>query len=248
MKKGRHLGFGRALESSALLFAPRLTVSSLLLTPHPLGLTLLFLLLFPSRRPPFKLLTNWGHRTTFPTIPRAGRPQWGFPWAAVVINVANPRFRGRDELLSTSSLRCPFSPPPGENQCWVKTPLRRDIHSGERSGYPLPPRASAPVGFPGGLGVSLVDDRSASCYPCCCDHDFWQQRPRRRPPPVPRFPPWVRPGLSLLSLREFPAPRAWHPSLGRGWALRGRTSAGVPSRGPSGMEGALLVMWGGGLA
>lgn len=113
MKKGRHLGFGRALESSALLFAPRLTVSSLLLTPRPLGLTLPFLLLFPSRRPPFKLLTSGGHRTTFPTIPRAGRHQWGFPWAAVVINVeSNLRFRGRDELLSTSSLRCPFSPPP----------------------------------------------------------------------------------------------------------------------------------------
>lgn len=48
------------------------------------------------------------------------------------------------------------------------------------------------------------------------------------------------PSSSRLHLAQRPGP-------GRCWALRGGTSAGAPSLGPSGTEEALLVMWGGNL-
>jgi len=58
---------------------------------------------------------------------------------------------------------------------------------------------------------------------------------------------------SLFQASESSWPRrAQRPAPGRGWALRGRTSAGAwsresvaPSRGPPGVEGALLDLWGG---
>lgn len=70
----------------------------------------------------------------------------------------------------------------------------------------------------GGLGVSLVDDRSSCCCRCHRDHGLWQQRHGCRPPSIALLPLWVQPRLSFPGLREFlasPDPTSWsRPRLG----------------------------------
>lgn len=109
------------------------------------------------------------------------------PWSFTLNQTPHCR-RGAELLLTSPRRHLYFSFSTCDPQCSVQRPLRREIHSGDCSGYPA---SSAGLGLcqdPGGLGVSLVDDRSPGRCRCHRDHGLRQQWPHRRPPPVAVLP------------------------------------------------------------